>query len=370
MPAKTCRYLCAALLLIAAPALAQAPAQSTVVRRSPFIPDCAPAAKDDLCRAPMAFRYEEAERRLGSADLVTWADGQTLNVAARSATATAELNGSIQEGLAPMSTSGSLWGASYQAPQIGKAVVEFSVGKASAVFRGPQAPAAPPSNAALKGKLEVLDIKSAALGNTRKVTVYVPPGTAPKGGWPLVIAANGETMAPYIAVTDALIEGRQIRPVAVVAVWPGGSPGEYLRGKDPDAYQRHAMFVQREVLPLVEKRFSVTHDAGRRLLFGTDNGGDWAVQTALRETDVARTVAAFSVTGGSEPPFRSGKKLRMFMAAGAFEGPYLKGSRQICSLASASGTPCVLDVAQAGHAPLIWQAQLAKVLKTVFPAGR
>lgn len=369
MPAGIRRCLCAALLLIGSAASAQ-PQQSTVVRRSPFIPDCAADGNGDLCRAPLAFRYEEADQRLGADNLVIWTDGQTLNVAARSATATAELTGSIQEGLAPMSTSGSLWGASYRAPQIGKALVELRSGGSSAVWRGPEAPAAPPSSAVLNGRLEVLDIKSVALGNTRKVAVYVPPGTAPKGGWPTLIAANGEAIAPYVAMIDALIERKQIRPLAVVAIWTGGSPGEYLRGKDPDAYQRHAMFVQREVLPLVEKRFAVTHDAGRRMLFGVDNGGDWAVQTALRETDVARTVAAFSVTGGSEPPFRSGKKLRLLMAAGAFEGPYLKGSRQICSLASASGTPCALDVAQAGHAPLIWQSELAKALTTVFPAGR
>jgi hypothetical protein len=55
------------------------------------------------------------------------------------------------------------------------------------------------------------------------------------------------------------------------------------------------------------------------------------------------------------------------MAAGAYEGPYLRGSRLICSLASASGTPCALEIVYGGHAQLIWETLLAKALKVTFP---
>jgi enterochelin esterase-like enzyme len=374
VPGYISRNLCAGMLIaaLASAVEAQAPQQSTRIVRSAFIPDCGGASDGALCRAPLAFRYEEAERRLGAQDLAYWTDGKTLNIAARSVTAEASLTGTFREGLAPMSTSGSLWGATYHVAQLDRAVIEMSLdGKPTAlVWRGPRAPPAPPSNAVLKGKLEVVEIKSAALSAPRKVSVYIPPGAAPKGGWPVLIAANGEAIEPYLAVVDALIERREIQPVAVVALWSGSNGGEYLRGQDPDAYGRHAMFVQREVLPMALSRFGVTRDPARRMLFGTGNGGDWAVQAALRDPDMAKNVAAFSVSGLSEPPFRSGKSLHLHMAAGAYEAPYLKGSRQICSLASASGTLCALEVTYSGHAPLIWQADLAKALKTVFPISR
>jgi len=374
VPGKISRNLCAGLFMatLACAAEAQAPQQSTRIVRSAFIPDCGGPGDGALCRAPLAFRYEEAEQRLGAAVLVYWTSGKTLNIAARSPTVEANLTGTIQEGLAPMSTSGSLWGATYQIPQLDKSIIEMSLdGKPPTLaYRGPQAPPAPPSNPALKGKLETVEIKSAALSAPRKASVYIPPGAAPKGGWPVVIAADGEAIEPYLAVIDALIERREIQPVAVVAIWSGTYGGEYLRGQDPDAYGRHAMFVQREVLPMALSRFGVTRDPARRMLFGYGNGGDWAVQAALRDPGMAKNVAAFSVSGLSEPPFRSGKSLHLHMAAGAYEGPYLKGSRQICSLASASGTPCALEVTYSGHAPLIWQADLAKALKAVFPPVR
>jgi enterochelin esterase-like enzyme len=372
VPGKTSRILWAALLLLSAQAAqAQAPKQSTQIVRSAFIPDCGAKPGALFCRAPLAFLYAEADRRLGASDLVYWVDGQTLNIAARSPTTEARLTGTIQEGLAPMSTVGSLWGASYQVPQLDRSIFEIGLaGRPAApvlVYRGPLAPAAPPSNATLKGGLEVVEMSSAALGGPRKVSVYTPPGTPPKGGWPTVITGDGQAIAPYVAMIDAMIERRDIQPVVVAAIWSGTNGGEYLRGHDPDAYARHAMFVQREVLPMLERRFHITRDAGRRLLFGTDNGGDWAVQAALRDPATASNVAAFSVSGLSEPPFRSGRRLHLQMTAGAYEGPFLRGSRQICSLASASGTPCKLEVTYSGHAPLIWQAELAKALKTVFP---
>jgi enterochelin esterase-like enzyme len=215
-----------------------------------------------------------------------------------------------------------------------------------------------------------VELKSAALGAVRKIAVYTPPGSAPKGGWPILIAANGEDIAPYVAMVDAMIEQHRMQPIVVAGIWSGPSSGEYLRVKDPDAWGRHAMFVQREVLPMLETRFGVTRDPGRRMLFGVGNGGDWAVQAALRDPGTGHNVAAFSVSGLSEPPFRSGRTLHLRMAAGAYEGAYLRGSRLICSLASASGTPCTLEIAYGGHAPMIWETALAKALTAVFPASR
>lgn len=360
-------------LLLTATAQAQGPKQSTQIVRSAFIPDCGGKAVLELCRSAPAFLYEEAEQRLGGAPLTYWVDGQTLNIAARTQTAEARLTGTFQEGLQPMSTVGSLWGATYQMPLIARSVIEIGLDGVAAphlAYRGPQAPPAPPANMVLKGRVETVEIKSAALGHVRKVEVYTPPGTPPKQGWPLMIAANGEDLAPYLGVIDALIEQRQIRPIAVAAIWSGPSVGEYLRTKDPDAWGRYAMFVQREVLPMLESRFGAARDPAKRMLFGVGNGGDWAVQEALRDPGMARHVAAFSVSGLSEPPFRLGRSLHLYMAAGAYEGPYLRGSRQICALASASGTPCRLDVTWSGHAPLIWQAQLAKALKAAFPVSR
>lgn len=388
------RRMGAALLAaaLAGGALAQtapAPQETFTVRRSPFIIDCAPTTPaSEFCRVPQGFNSNDAADRLGSSDFTFWTDGDTLNIAARAEAHEVSLTGSFDEDLAPLSVGRPYWGVSYRLPRLAESVVEMQLAPRPddappppLVFRGAQAPAAPPSNAELKGRLQTVEVQSAALREMRKVTVYTPPGAAPKGGWPTIIAADGDAIAPYAAILDALIERREIRPVALVAVWPapanarnlsprGASSHEYIRGADADSYARHTLFVRREVLPMAQKRFDLTANASERMLFGYGNGADWALETAARDPDSARIVAAFSIPGVSEPPFRPGKgrDLRLYMAAGAYEGPYLKGARAMYNLAIASGAPTTLDILYAGHAPLMWQAEFAKVVRSAFPA--
>jgi enterochelin esterase family protein len=356
------------LALTAAPARAQMPTAAPMLR-STFIDDCGPAPKgDELCRLPAAFDADEAEARLAGADLAYWIEGQTLNVAARAQADRAVLSGTIEEGMVPLSTRRPLWGAAYRLTAINRSIVELTLkGSAApaAAWRGPDAPAAPPANAALRGRIETIDIQSVALGKARRVQIYVPPGPAPKGGWPVAFAGGIDDIAPYAAIADALIERRDIRATAIIGL--GDGEGDYLRHVDPDAFTRHNMFVRREALPAAARRLALSARPADRLLFGVGAGGDWALDLAAHDPRMAGAVAAFSPRGLSEFPFRN-RALRLYLQAGAYETPYLKGARSTCNLAGASNAVCKLDVTDTGHAPLIWQAEWAKVLVEVFPS--
>ena len=356
-------------LLSIVPAAAQMPAPKAMLH-SKSINDCGPKpVADEICRLPVAFEADEALMHLDSKDLAYWIDGQTLNIAARAMADEAVLEGSIDEGMTPLSTRRPIWGAAYRLTAIDKAIVELRLRghpQAQFVYRGPNAPAAPPANDPLVGHLETIDIKSGALGQ-RKLQVYVPPGKTPAGGWPVVIAAGIDDLGPYAAIADALIQQHQARPVAVISL--GTGEGQYLRRRDPDAFIRHNMFVRREALPLVEERFHLAKGADNRMLWGIGAGGDWVLDTVARDDSAAAQVAAFSPPGLTEFPFRN-RKLKLYLQAGSFEPPYAKGARSTCNLAGASFATCKLDITNSGHAPLIWQAEWAKVLKEAFPVRR
>lgn len=337
---------------------------------SKLISDCGPKpVPDEICRLPVGFEADAAEAHLDGKDLVYWVDGQTLNIAARAFADAAVLEGSIEEGMTPLSTRRPLWGAAYRLTGIDKAIVELKLRGhpgAEFVYRGPDAPPVPPMNHPLLGRLETIDIKSAAIG-PRQLQVYVPPGKAPAGGWPVVIGAGIDDLSPYAGIADALIQQKRVRPVAVVSLGDGES--QYLRGRDRDGYVRHNLFVRREALPLVEKRFHLSTAADNRLYWGIGAGGDWALDTVARDPAAAAQVAAFSPPGLSEFPFRN-RKLKLYLQAGSFEPPYAKGARSTCNLAGASFAACRLDITDSGHAPLAWQAEWAKVLREAFPPRR
>jgi hypothetical protein len=359
------------LTVTATAAWAQMPAPKAMVH-SNFITDCgAQPRPDELCRLPVTFEADDAEKHLAGTDLAYWIDGTTFNVVARAQADEAQLTGTIAEGMTPLSNRRPLWGAAYRVTALNRSIIELGLkgnDKARVVYRGPDAPPAPPMNATLKGKLDRIEIQSAALGRTRTVTVYTPPGPPPAGGWPVVYAGSSAEIDALAAITDALIEHHDIRPLAIVALGDG-EDGDYLRRKDPNGYQRRAMFVTREALPLVAKRYKLSAKVSDRLLFGIGPAGDWALDTVVRDPSMGTTVAAFSLPGLVEFPFRN-KALRLHLQAGWYEPPYAKGARSTCNLAGASFARCDLDMTDTGHAPLIWQAEWAKVLKAVFPANK
>lgn len=363
------RALAVALALLAAPAsaLAQMPTPAPMLH-SKLIDDCgAKPLPGELCRLPVAFEADDAEKHLAGKDLVYWIDGRTLNIAARAFADKAVLEGSIEEGMVPLSTRRPLWGAAFRLTEIDRAVIELKLRGhpgAAIVYRGVNAPPAPQMNETLAGKLDTLDVQSTALG-PRKVQLYVPPGRAPAGGWPVVIAAGVQDLEPYAAIADALIQRRQVRPVAIVSL--GAGEGQYLRSKDPNAFYTYQMFLRREALPLIDKQVRLSQRPQDRMLMGIGAGGDWALDAVTHDSTMASQVAAFSPPGLAEFPFRN-RQLKLWLQAGSYELPYLKGARTTCNLAAASFSPCKLDVTYSGHAPLIWQSEWAKVLKEAFPA--
>jgi enterochelin esterase-like enzyme len=221
-------------------------------------------------------------------------------------------------------------------------------------------------SAPLAGKLETVDVKGSTVG-ARKLQIYTPPGKAPAGGWPVVIAAGIDDIAPYAAIADALIQKHQARPVAIVSL--GAGEGEYLRHKDPNAFYSFQMFLRREAMPEVDKRVKLSDRPEDRLLFGIGPGADWALDAVTHDGPMAAQVAAFSPPGLAEFPFRN-KALKLWIQAGSYEAPYAKGARTTCNLATASFATCKLDMTPSGHAPLMWQAEWAKVLKEAMPARR
>jgi enterochelin esterase family protein len=359
----------AVALLLATPALAQMPAPRPMLH-SNVIDDCGPKPlPGELCRLPVAFEADDAQKHLDGKDLVYWIDGQTLNIAARAFADEAVLEGSIEEGMVPLSTRRPMWGAAFRLTEIDRAIIELKLRGhpgAEIVYRGPKAPPAPARSATLAGKLDTLDVTSAALG-PRKLQLYVPPGRAPADGWPVVIAAGAEDFAPYAAIADALIQRHEVRPAAIVSL--GAGDGQYLRGQDPNAFYAFQLFLSREAMPLIDKRVRLSQRPQDRMLMGIGAGGDWALDAVTHDGTMAAQVAAFSPPGLAEFPFRN-RELKLWLQAGSYEAPYLKGARTTCNLAAASFAACKLDITASGHSSLIWQAEWAKVLKEAFPARR
>ncbi|MBB5317657.1 alpha/beta hydrolase [Tunturibacter empetritectus] len=134
---------------------------------------------------------------------------------------------------------------------------------------------------------------------TRRVTVYVPKQYAPGSVAPFLVGTDGPDRALFTAL-DNLIADRRVPVMIVISISNGGSDAQGSeRGLEYDTMSGlYAEFVEKEVLPLVEKRFNVklTKDPDGRATMGGSSGGSCALIMAWYHPELYHRVLTYSGT--------------------------------------------------------------------------
>jgi len=175
-------------------------------------------------------------------------------------------------------------------------VVTAEVGPAS-IVRGDAEP-----GARLTGRFDLLhEFRSAALGTTRRVSVYLPPGYDDSAArYPALYLQDGQNLfdpgRAFVPGQDwgldetaeALIAGGEIAPVILVGIDHGGADriDEYTPSRDPrrrvggrlPAYRR--MLVD-ELKPWIDARYRTRPEAAATGIGGSSLGGLAALELAM-----------------------------------------------------------------------------------------
>jgi len=134
---------------------------------------------------------------------------------------------------------------------------------------------------------------------TRKLAVYVPKQYVPGTEAPFIVGADGPDRALFIAL-DNLIA--QHRVPAMIAISIGNGSGDAQgseRGLEYDTMSGlYAEWVEKEVLPLVEKQYNVklTKDPEGRATMGGSSGGSAAMIMAWYHPELYHRVLTYSGT--------------------------------------------------------------------------
>jgi enterochelin esterase family protein len=133
------------------------------------------------------------------------------------------------------------------------------------------------------GRFEEIAVASAAFGETRDVRVYLPAGYAADRRHPLLVVHDGDDFVNFANLTtvlDNLIDAGDIPPVVAALTQTPHRMDEYVHGR------RHARFLTKEVLPLIEERYALEREAGGRVLLGASLGAVVSLSTAWRTPGV------------------------------------------------------------------------------------
>jgi enterochelin esterase-like enzyme len=134
---------------------------------------------------------------------------------------------------------------------------------------------------------------------TRKVDVYVPKQYVPGTEAPFIVGADGPDKLLFTAL-DNLIAEKKVPVMIAVSIQNGGSDAQGSeRGLEYDTMSGlYAEFVEKEVLPLVEKQYNVklTKDPDGRATMGGSSGGSAALEMAWYHNDLYHRVLTYSGT--------------------------------------------------------------------------
>jgi enterochelin esterase-like enzyme len=163
------------------------------------------------------------------------------------------------------------------------------------------------------GKLETVEYESSVVGVTRKARVYTPPGYSADQKYPVLYLLHGiggdenewaRGGAPEV-ILDGLIADKKIVPMIVVL--PNGRSSKDLGPRDPIPKQSPAFALfEKELLsdliPFIEKTYSVKADRASRALAGLSMGGGQALNFGLGNLDTFAWVGGFSSAPNTKRP--------------------------------------------------------------------
>ncbi len=136
------------------------------------------------------------------------------------------------------------------------------------------------------GKVEEHAVKSAQMGNERKLWIYTPPQYHDKepGGYGLLILFDGFSYLHWIPVPtilDNLIHAGKMPPMVAVLV---DNPPE-SRMSELEYNFAFVEFLSKELLPWIHDRWNLTRDAEKTIVGGYSAGGAAAAFVAMQRPD-------------------------------------------------------------------------------------
>jgi enterochelin esterase-like enzyme len=134
---------------------------------------------------------------------------------------------------------------------------------------------------------------------TRKMAVYVPKQYVPGTVAPFIVGADGPDRLLFTTL-DNLIAEKRVPVMIAISIGNGSGDAQGSeRGLEYDTMSGlYAEWVEKEVLPLVEKNYNVklTKDPDGRATMGGSSGGSCALEMAWYHTELYHRVLTYSGT--------------------------------------------------------------------------
>ncbi|MEW6299799.1 MAG: alpha/beta hydrolase-fold protein [Thermodesulfobacteriota bacterium] len=224
------------------------------------------------------------------------------------------------------------------------------------------------------GRVEEFDFDSELLHNRRRVYVYLPPGydgDATKRFPSFYVHDGGEYLsrARLATVIDNLCHTHDLPPLIAVMVDPVD------RGREYWANEAYARFVEKELIPHIDKRYRTLPRREARGVMGASLGGLISTYLALSRPHL------FSKVGGQSSAFFLEERkiltlvealkepIAFYFDVGKYEPQFIPAHKRLVPRLEAKGCPCLYQELTGGHNWTSWRAHLKDLLTFLWKKG-
>jgi enterochelin esterase-like enzyme len=236
-----------------------------------------------------------------------------------------------------------------------------------------------------RGKLETVEYDSTVVGIKRKAQVYTPPGYSKDQKYPVLYLLHGiggdENEWPRGGKPEVILDNlyAEKKIVPMIVVMPNGRSSKELTARDPIPRQSPAFALfEKELLsdliPFIEKTYSVKPDSASRALAGLSMGGGQALNFGLGNLDTFAWVGGFSSAPNTKRPEElvknpeeMTKKLRLLYVACGDQDGLKRISEGMHSKLDECKVPHLYNVIVGGkHDFKVWKSDLYHFAQLVF----
>jgi enterochelin esterase-like enzyme len=244
------------------------------------------------------------------------------------------------------------------------------------------------------GDVRIVLYESKAMGVTRFVWIYTPPGyDESQVKYPVLylLHGNGEAQNGWVMngraniILDNLIAEKKAQPMLVVmpqghALQAAGvGPLVRLTGETQMYSERFPKDLLGDVIPLVERRFRVIADADHRAIAGLSMGGGQALSIGLTHQDLFHYVLGYSAAVGQQfmsadqefkgvlaNPAGANSRLRLLWVSCGRQDFLYQANRQFTETLQARGVKLMYRETDGAHVWSVWRNNLNESAPLLF----
>jgi GH35 family endo-1,4-beta-xylanase/enterochelin esterase-like enzyme len=236
-----------------------------------------------------------------------------------------------------------------------------------------------------RGKMETGEYDSKTVGTKRKANVYTPPGYTKDKKYPVLYLLHGiggdESEWPRGGAPNVILDNlyAEKKAVPMIVVMPNGRAQKDDRpGPNPfataPAFAAFEKDLLSDLMPFIEKTYSVKADREHRALAGLSMGGGQSLNFGLGNLDTFAWVGGFSSAPNTRPPAdlikdpeEAKKKLRLLYVACGDKDGLLRISEGVHKMLDEKKVPHIYVAVPGGrHDFKEWKNDLYQFAQLVF----